>query len=288
VTHFYKYAKPDVALTILTNRTLRWSTPPTLNDPFDMQFAFQLRADPKKVRALALEKYWQHHYGELRELPLNRLGLMVRIARGKLSQMPREKFEATFGGAIDAGMDRAFRDMAMHSRAIQSHFENDKILCLSEIPDSILMWSYYANNHTGVVLRFTDQTDDNPLSEARPVRYVDQVPSLFDDEQLSDMLSGYDPRSVENIMEEVVWTKCNVWAHEREWRVYTGQGRTKDQFEDVLFGVQELDGVIFGMRTVEKDRDAILEVVNKNYPHVAFFQANPCPDKYGLVIEQFG
>jgi hypothetical protein len=63
---------------------------------------------------------------------------------------------------------------------MQRHFANDKILCLSDMPDSILMWSYYAQNHAGVALRFTDETPDNPLTMARPVRYVDQMPSPFD------------------------------------------------------------------------------------------------------------
>ena len=50
MTHFFKYMSRDAALATLQNGTLRWSTPPTLNDPFDMQFAFQLRIDKEVAR----------------------------------------------------------------------------------------------------------------------------------------------------------------------------------------------------------------------------------------------
>lgn len=45
----------------------------TLNDPFDMQFAFQFRVNQAKAIAMALEKGWQHHYGALLDRPLNEL-----------------------------------------------------------------------------------------------------------------------------------------------------------------------------------------------------------------------
>lgn len=286
MAHFYKYVTAETGMIILNNRTLRWSTPPILNDPFDMQFAFQLRVDRQVVRAMALEKYWHHHFGPLEDRPINQLGRMVRRFRGQLRPMTREDFNQTFIGAIDEGMENAFQDMERHSKMIRDHFANDKILCLSESPESILMWSYYANNHSGIVLRFTDQTDDNPLSMARRVGYVDQVPSLFDNHQLSDMLAGYEGRSAEQIIAEVVWTKSNVWAHEREWRVYTGQGRTDGQFEDVPFGAGELDGIIFGIRTPEQHRRAATEVIRRQYPHVQLLHAKARPDAYAISIEQ--
>lgn len=69
----YKYVAPSTARTIISTKTLRWSSPMTLNDPFDMQFAFQFRVNQAKAIAMALEKGWQHHYGALLDRPLNEL-----------------------------------------------------------------------------------------------------------------------------------------------------------------------------------------------------------------------
>jgi hypothetical protein len=40
--HLFKYVSREVGKLVLANRTLRWSTPGTLNDPYDMQFDLQL------------------------------------------------------------------------------------------------------------------------------------------------------------------------------------------------------------------------------------------------------
>src|SRR4051794_34870497 len=42
---FYKYMSPATAHAVLGNQTLRWSTPGTLNDPYDMQFDLKYEVD---------------------------------------------------------------------------------------------------------------------------------------------------------------------------------------------------------------------------------------------------
>jgi hypothetical protein len=270
--HLFKYVTPDTGRKIIQNRTLRWSTPPMLNDPFDMQFAFQLRFDRQAARTMALEKSWQHYYGELVDRPLNNLGRCIREVRHRFPRMSREEFNREIGGSIDASIDVTEKSISGFSGEIIKRFANDKILCLSDVSDSILMWSYYAQNHAGVVLRFTDETPDNPLTTARRIRYVNQMPSLFNDEMLSDMLAGYNGLDTQRIMCEVVWTKSSHWAHEREWRVYSARGRSDGSYEDVPFNARELDGVIFGMRTTEADRTALADLLRTHYSHVELLQ----------------
>ncbi len=52
----YKYVTADTGKRILESGTMRWSTPAVLNDPFDMQFAFQLPADMQAARAKIFER----------------------------------------------------------------------------------------------------------------------------------------------------------------------------------------------------------------------------------------
>jgi hypothetical protein len=283
--HLFKYVTAETGRRLLENQTLRWSTPPTLNDPFDMQFAFQLRIDRQAARAMALEKQWQHHYGELLDRPLNDLGRAIRQFRDSFPRMSRKEFDRTVGTSIDESFDVIQQNMARYSEEIRGHFANDKILCLSDTVDSILMWSYYAENHAGMVLRFTDETPGNPLPMARPVLYVDQIPSLFDDEMLSDMLAGYHNTDPRQIIDKVVWTKSSHWAHEREWRVYSGRGRSDGQHEDIRFGVNELDGVIFGARMTDTIRTTLVRLIKDRFPHVGVLQARVRSDAYELTIE---
>lgn len=152
---FYKYVTPTTAYIIISTKTLRWSSPTTLNDPFDMQFAFQFKVDRPAARILALDKLWEHHYGEMFARPLNKLGRAIRELRGLFPEMSREQFDLEFGPVIDASIDTTERKMKSFNAMVRRIFSSDKIFCLSEECDNILMWSYYAQNHAGVVLCFT-------------------------------------------------------------------------------------------------------------------------------------
>jgi len=208
-----------------------------------------------------------------------------RKLRGRFPQMNRKKFNRQFGKATYASYRKTEQGMKEFNATVQKLFEIDKILCLSEEPDNILMWSYYAQNHAGVVLCFTDQTPNNPLTQAQRVRYVDNMPSLFDDEMMSDMLAGYSGMDEKRLMNKLVYSKSSHWAHEAEWRVYTGRGRTSGSYEDVPFNAAELESVIFGARMKGSDRSFLVKMLRTFYPHVQLLQAKPMPDAYGLSIE---
>jgi hypothetical protein len=62
----YKYMSRQVGRTVLQNRTLRWSTPRTLNDPRDMQIDLRIDVDYAAMKPLVLQKLWDGHYGETR------------------------------------------------------------------------------------------------------------------------------------------------------------------------------------------------------------------------------
>lgn len=240
------------------------------------------------VRSMALAKLWQHHYGQLLDKPLNVIGHVVRFAReqGAYAPMIQEEFARTEGPTIDECIAKTVAGVpGFAADLVNVHFPRSKILCLSEVPTSILMWSHYAQNHSGIVLRFTDATFNNPLKRAKPMQYVKHMPSLFDDDSFSDFLAGYGSMEPRRIMDDLIWSKSNQWAYEREWRVYAGDGRISDApHEDIPFGANELDGVIFGMRTAQRDRTAVLRMLKEKYPHVELLQATANPTAYEMTL----
>ncbi|HEX4194271.1 MAG TPA: DUF2971 domain-containing protein [Stellaceae bacterium] len=283
--HFYKYVTAKTGCAVLSSHAIRWSTPPRLNDPFDMQFAFQLRINRSVAKALAREKLWAHYSGQFLDKPLNQVGVAVRLLLKVVPGLSRDEFEAEMAGADDESIDIIEKNIQRFSNEIVQQFENDKILCLSKTPDSILMWSYYAENHSGLVLRFNDVIPNNPFTQARRVRYVEQMPSFFDDDMLSDELAGYSRMSAARFMDEIVWTKSVHWKHEDEWRIYAGAGRSAGPYEDIPFGPGELDGVAFGLRTPKSVRDQVTSILEVRHARAAILQARPLPAAYGLVVE---
>lgn len=91
------------------------------------------------------------------------------------------------------------------------------VLCLSEIPNSNLMWAYYADKHQGYTLEldpknvFFNQSRFlySDLDPIRPVKYVENRPIMATMELPNNRL-------------EILFTKASCWQHEKEWRMIWG------------------------------------------------------------------
>ena len=91
-------------------------------------------------------------------------------------------------------------------------FDRYGILCLSECPDSILMWSYYSKSHSGFVLGF-DVLEDPPFFVMPlPIRYVPDYPAI---RYLVEK---------EKLLERGMISKSEFWDHEKEIRICKRQG----------------------------------------------------------------
>ena len=68
------------------------------------------------------------------------------------------------------------RSLAVLSRSVQDVIAQRRIYCLTPIPNNILMWSHYADNHKGICLEF--DTSIRLFGTAREVDYRETYPLL--------------------------------------------------------------------------------------------------------------
>lgn len=61
---FFKYMTRATGRIVLKNRTLRWSTPGTLNDPYDMQFDLHIDVDREEAKKLVDANLWDAFYSD--------------------------------------------------------------------------------------------------------------------------------------------------------------------------------------------------------------------------------
>ncbi|MCL6706695.1 DUF2971 domain-containing protein [Pseudomonas sp. R2.Fl] len=283
--HFFKYMSVSTAKIVLENRTLRWSSPKKLNDPFDIQFNMEIEADPSKVKERALELLWQVHQGKLNPNPDNPLGAVFGLLRYHKIPLSRNDIVKEFGPAFDEGFSRMLAKLPeIHAEAARI-IEDNKILCLTTRPDNTLMWAHYAEAHQGIVLRFRSIPALNtPYGMAKPVNYVEKVPVLLDEEQLAGVFSGVFSLKEAGILDRTIYTKSKHWQYEDEWRLSAGAGRNPGaDFEDCPFGQNELDGIIFGLRTSDEDR-AQIRAFAKPYPNVQWMHVQREPASFDLRI----
>ena len=106
--------------------------------------------------------------------------------------------------------------------------EDIGVACFSEISDSILMWSHYADYHRGICLEY-DKTEllNNRAAEMCifPVLYEERMPdngeTLFTDE----------PVEIAGMMYQTLFTKHISWSYEREWRMARPLSQNKNGYE---------------------------------------------------------
>ncbi len=148
------------------------------------------------------------------------------------------------------------------------------------------MWAYYAERHQGVVLKFRSVSElDSPWVTARPMEYHDNMPRLLDADFLADLAAGRMALDARTILDRLVYTKSSAWAHECEWRIYTGDGRAREaEFEDVPFHPLELEAVVLGCRMLAEDRAFFSRLIAERYRHAQLLHVQRDDRTYRLNI----
>ncbi len=285
----YKYMGYQTASIVLENRTLRWSTPATLNDPYDIQFDLRIDFNQKKVLEDTLNKLWKVYSGELKSHPENQITPIISLMREHLKELPKKTFLSNLEEAILQSFKILDNNIQQTYKETRLQLSTTKILCLADSPTNQLMWAYYADSNKGVALRFQDELGaDSPYSTAVQMSYLQHIPMLFEESELSDFLSGLIVFDQKKRIQSLIYTKSDAWKHEGEWRIFAGDGRNKEApFEDIKFGAKELTGVILGCRMPPYQRATISETVKRLYPHAELLHANPVNHSFQLELTPY-
>ncbi|WP_034856630.1 DUF2971 domain-containing protein [Sinorhizobium sojae] len=179
---------------------------------------------------------WQAYKGELDPVA-TKLGRLIKLLCDKVPNLPKEEVERLFGPAVEEAFERTGRSLPRLNEDLRQYLRTAKMLCLTDRPNSPVMWAFYAEYHTVVVLRFRSiPAFDSLFGIARTVDYVPNVPALADEDNLADMFSAVGTLDKGKVMDRLMYTKSEAWAHEREWRICSGSGWSPDEpFEDNPF-----------------------------------------------------
>lgn len=151
-----------------------------------------------------------------------------------------------------------------------------RIYCLTPVPDSILMWSHYGDNHRGIALEYS--TNNPVFGTAQEVTCLSSYPR-------------WSPHDLQgNSGPLVLLTKSADWDYEREYRVIgLAEGVERVVAEHPLLlrdGFLPLPSA--ALRSViagcESDYAAINDLANKCCPTLAVKRAVRTFDKYKLEI----
>jgi hypothetical protein len=279
----YKYFKPD-RLDVLTSGRIRYSQPAAFNDPFEGRPYYKGFADvsslekryPQRFDRLVIEHY-QSLSPELRNsIPQEDFIQMLEHLRPETYEIFRH-VSKSFVPKINAMMHKSFTD-------------GIGVLSLTEVRDNLLMWSHYAESHTGFVVEFDEKhkcfgpKSDNPDEWWRlhKVRYEDERPHTT---------------VIELDFTAILLTKGRAWEYEKEWRVFRPLNKAVAVVEAKPFNIHLFDyppacirGVIMGARMPLEERRLFWKAIRQNpaFSHVRLYQANIDERRYSLKIWKIG
>lgn len=161
---YYKYVVPD-RIDVLSNLKIRFTQPSALNDPFEAFPAIQTNLNRRVAK-----KFARQRIGKM----ARESGVPQTRSRSHIRDLRRDFLE----WCDERHGDKAAGQLQTRARAMCDKL--GLLLCMSKIPDNILMWSHYAKAHSGFVIEFDSKheffkyaTQDVIYSSERPVWNVE-------------------------------------------------------------------------------------------------------------------
>ena len=227
-TSFSKYTE-----SVVSTPELWFSAPTKLNDPFECRPWFEF-------------KYEGHQLVES----------MARHLRSVNPSIVQDNATAQAVGIFLEGRHRNPDMWDSLRKDIAARIAQDiGILCLSATGDNILMWSHYANYHTGICLGFEWSEYTPFFGRAQEVKYEIDLPTV-------DVFNTSHHQQVDQIF----LTKFSDWHYEQEWRIID-----HDADPSLLQYPSELMKTItFGLNTSPQDRERVREWAESRSHKIAF------------------
>lgn len=246
---FYKYRNFDNILApksehftnnIILNSALFFSPIKNFNDPFDCKISYRQEYSKKEIR--------QFHINYLKRNPDDTLRLKDYMQR--------------YGNKKD------FIDL--QNQLTNKLISKIGVLSLSTNSNNILMWSHYANNHTGLVFEFTRIETSKCFDLYNKVDYAIKY----------DLLS-YTTED-KNEITKLLLTKHKDWEYESEFRVIDMNYQGEKKFDK-----RELTSIIFGAFSKKDDIERIINLCKNNgFEHVKFSKAELSYGEFSLKFRE--
>ena len=260
---FYKYrAINDNTLNVLKNQELYFSHSSEFNDPFDSKSDLIWKGKMED---------WIRFYSKYE----NKNPIVVKnfinetIKKGLLKKK------------------KGYIQPSQKNTGLKYLLDYPRACCFSKDKNNILMWSHYANEHNGICLCFNSEQIDNGnflILDSNPhllfrVVYDENLPKQV------NMLSNYEPEKLVAFLH----TKHSSWEYETEYRLILWGEDFHGKFTK-SFRKEDLEGIIFGLKTPIEDIEKVYDIIKPNYLQegikVNFYKAQEIKGKYAINIKK--
>ena len=239
---------------IFTHNELYFGPPSKFNDPFDCKTLFTCEGSGSAEFRKFFEGKLKHDFPKL----------SAEKRRQKVNTLIRKGFYRNTKWRK--------KQIGIFQRITEAEGEKLGILCLSEKRDDILMWSHYANGHTGFCLEF-DREGFVSWNFCEPIQYRKAYPTC---RQFIDKIES------KTLHQIFLLRKSEHWKYEKEWRVIINCENPANR--TLKFPEELLTGVILGCQMPKAYEDVILRWCCRRKNRLRLYRAVKKENQYGLRI----
>lgn len=232
--------------TLVLDSRLHFASPSCFNDPFDCR-SFEMRFEASRLRR---EAHWRQAATGMKASRKERLRRIQQLVRMSETTEGRERLKVQ----------------------IFESLQQNGMVCFAPDPTDTLLWSYYADGHRGIAVRFDTSLElllrfDAPFLPVQ-VAYQESFPQV-----------NYYTAERDEFTFTILGTKSTAWQHEREWR-FVLPGRVG------YFVIPRpmVTGLIFGMRTPQNVETEVREWNARRNPPAELLRVVNRSDSYQLEI----
>ncbi len=262
----------------LRDKRFKLAKPSDLNDPFDCVLGYKgkpTRAFVLSAAKMLLEEQEKQAIAEkqsstdIEKAHKDRLQCLVHRMRTEMIDYTSRLAQSK------KGADQVTRLLCMS--AVTEGLERNLKHRLSEI----VMWAHYAKNHAGVRIGIDLTRFDCAATDILTVQYSNKRP-------LCKLNVGLAP-DTDEFVRTVVSTKSKAWNYENEIRLWPDarlcvaeQQSNGDIWSYLPFDPETIFRVDFGLNMKEREQVACLDVLAREFPHVAVYNARYHKNQYSL------
>jgi hypothetical protein len=158
---------------------------------------------------------------------------------------------------------------------INQFMQGWRVLCVSTLNDSELMWTRYAEDHQGIVLRIVPNLEkDSKYQKFAPVIYREARPSLYESAARfqEDSLFADQQDRVKNSLDMIIYSKTLDWQYENEYRLAIPLGHGEKDWNTLAYHPDEIAELYLGAKMTAESKTELAGLAQVVNPHIKIFE----------------
>jgi len=247
------------------------------NDPFDHQIDFKFDFTQTNFIESYLASLEQAIFGDEEMIFDTRdtIGVLNSKMREARSELDKSEVLKTMREGIEETAKRLDKFENDINAELQKHLRIARVLCLSESNDNVVMWSHYADNHKGIVMRLRCIDEiDNTLLAAKKIVYQRELPAIASIEEIVKSFIGIQKYNYANLYADLPYIKHTDWEYEQEWRAAFPEEVTNTKlYNDYRENPIVFGAIYLGCRIEPTDEAEIMSLLTGHLSHVEVYSA---------------